>query len=86
MYEYNLGVRTHLSYTNAMFTNNLLSYYLVDNGLRVSKDGRTRDIIGINFDLGAKSYEETRRKIEKSIELRLQEVQISMMMIDLSHK
>lgn len=75
LYEYNLGVRKHLSYTNAMFTNNLLSYYLVDNGLRVSKDGRTRDIIGINFDLGSKSYEETRRKIEKSIELRLQEVQ-----------
>ena len=69
LYEYNLGVREHLSYTNAMFTNNLLSYYLVENGLKVSKDGRTRDIIGINFDLGAKSYEETRKKIERSIEL-----------------
>lgn len=69
LYEYNLGVREHLSYTNAMFTNNLLSYYLVENGLKVSKDGKTRDIIGINFDLGAKSYEETRKKIERSIEL-----------------
>lgn len=69
LYEYNLGVRERLSYTNAMFTNNLLSYYLVENGLKVSKDGRTRDIIGINFDLGAKSYEETRKKIERSIEL-----------------
>ena len=68
LYEYNLGVRKHLTYTNAMFTNNLLSYYLIDNGLKVSKDGRTRDIIGINFDLGAKSYEETVAKIEKSIE------------------
>lgn len=67
LYEYNLGVREHLSYTNAMFTNNLLSYYLVDNGLRVSKDGRTRDIIGINFDFGAKSYAETIKRVERSI-------------------
>ena len=69
LYEYNLGLREHLTYTNAMFTNNLLSYYLVEHGLKVSKDGRTRDIIGINFDLGAKSYAETRKKIEHSIEL-----------------
>ena len=74
LYEYNLGVRKHLTYTNAMFTNNLLSYYLIENGLKVSKDGRTRDIIGINFDFGAKSYEETYKKIEKSIELRIKEL------------
>lgn len=69
LYEYNLGVREHLSYTNAMFTNSLLSYYLVENGLRVSKDGRTRDIIGINFDFGAKSYAETLKRVEHSIEM-----------------
>ena len=69
LYEYNLGVREHLSYTNAMFTNSLLSYYLVENGLRVSKDGRTRDIIGINFDFGAKSYTETLKRVEHSIEM-----------------
>lgn len=76
LYEYNLGVRKHLTYTNAMFTNNLLSYYLIENGLKVSKDGRTRDIIGINFDLGAKSYEETVAKIEKSIEKSKQNIEI----------
>ena len=69
LYEYNLGVREHLSYTNAMFTNSLLSYYLVENGLKVSKDGRTRDIIGINFDFGAKSYAETLKRVEHSIEM-----------------
>lgn len=69
LYEYNLGVREHLSYTNAMFTNSLLSYYLVENGLRVSKDGRTRDIIGINFDFGAKGYAETLKRVEHSIEM-----------------
>ena len=69
LYEYNLGVREHLSYTNAMFTNSLLSYYLVENGLKVSKDGKTRDIIGINFDFGAKSYAETLKRVEHSIEM-----------------
>lgn len=69
LYEYNLGVRKNLSYTNAMFTNNLLSYFLVEHGLKVSKDGRTRDIIGINFDLGAKSYTETLTKVQRSIEV-----------------
>ena len=69
LYEHNLGVREHLSYTNAMFTNSLLTYYLVENGLRVSKDGRTRDIIGINFDFGAKSYAETLKRVEHSIKM-----------------
>ena len=69
LYEHNLGVREHLSYTNAMFTNSLLSYYLVENGLKVSKDGRTRDIIGINFDFGAKSYAETLKRVEHSIKM-----------------
>ena len=32
-----LGLREHLTYTNAMFTNNLLSYYLVEHGLKVSR-------------------------------------------------
>ena len=73
LYEYNLGVREHLSYTNAMFTNNLFSYFLAENGMRISKDGRTRDIICINFDFGAKSYEETRSKIERSINLQLEQ-------------
>ena len=74
LYEYNLGVREYLPYTNAMFTNNLFSYFLAENGLKVSKDGRTRDIICINFDYGAKSYEETKAKIERSIELQLEEI------------
>ena len=73
LYEYNLGVREYLSYTNAMFVNNLLSYYLLENGMRVSKDGHTRDIICIDFDFGAKSYEETKKKIEQSMEIHYKE-------------
>ncbi len=67
LYENNLGVRDYYSYSNAMFSNSLLLDFLLDNGLKVSKDGRTRDIIGINFSFGAKSYEETKEKIEKHL-------------------
>lgn len=67
LYENNLGVRDYYSYNNAMFTNSLLLDFLLDNGLKVSKDGHTRDIIGINFSFGAKSYEETKEKIEERL-------------------
>jgi hypothetical protein len=63
LYENNLGVRDYYSYTSAMFSNSLLLDFLLENGLKVSKDGRTRDIIGINFSFGAKSYKETKDKI-----------------------
>lgn len=69
LYEYNLGVREHLPYTQAMFTNSLLLDFLVHNGLKVSQNGYTRDIICIDFDMGAKGYEETRRNIENKINL-----------------
>lgn len=58
LYEYNLGVRDYFSYTPAMLANSLFSYFLQDNGLKVSKDNRTRDIICLQFDFGTKSYEE----------------------------
>ena len=67
LYEYNLGVRQYLPYTQAMFTNSLFLDFLIDNGLKVSKNGFTRDIICINFDMGAKSYEETKKNIENKL-------------------
>ena len=67
LYENNLGVRDYYSYNNAMFSNSLLLDFLLDNGLKVSKDGRTRDIIGINFSFGAKGYQETKSKIEEHL-------------------
>lgn len=67
LYEYGLGVRNYLPYTNAMLTNSLFLDFLLQNGLRVSKNGYTRDVICINFDMGAKSYEETRKNIENKI-------------------
>lgn len=67
LYEYNLGVRKYLPYTQAMFTNSLLLDFLLNNGLKVSKSGFTRDVICINFDMGAKGYEETKKNIENKI-------------------
>lgn len=68
LYEKNLGVRDYYSYTNAMFTNNLLCYYLLDNGLKVNKQGYTQDIICLDFDFGTRSYEQTISKMSKSLE------------------
>lgn len=67
LYEYGLGVRDYLPYTNAMLTNSLFLDFLLENGLKVSKNGHTRDVICINFDMGSKSYEETRKNIERKI-------------------
>lgn len=69
LYEYGLGVRDYLPYTNAMLTNSLFLDFLLQNGLKVSKNGYTRDVICINFDMGSKSYEETRKNIENKIKI-----------------
>lgn len=75
LYEYGLGVRDYLPYTNAMLTNSLFLDFLLQNGLKVSKNGYTRDVICINFDMGSKSYEETRKNIENKIKLADEETQ-----------
>lgn len=67
LYEYNLGARDYLPYTNAMLTNSLFLDFLLENGLKVSKNGFTRDVICLNFDMGAKSYEDTRDNIVNKI-------------------
>lgn len=66
LYQCNLGVRENYDYTKAMFTNNLLLYYLLDNGLKVN-NGWTRDIICIEFDYGSRSYEEEIKHLDKCI-------------------
>ena len=39
LYGYNLQVRDKYDYKKAMFTNNLLLYYLKENGLKLTKVG-----------------------------------------------
>lgn len=67
LYQCNIGVRRNYDYTKAMFANNLLMYYLLDNGLKV-ENGWTRDIICIEFDYGSRSYEEEIKHLNKKIE------------------
>ena len=68
LYQCNLGVRENYDYTRAMFTNNLLLYYLMDNGLKIN-NGWTRDIICIEFDYGSRSYEEEIKHLDKCIKI-----------------
>lgn len=56
--EYNLGIRDHYEYKDAMFTNSLFSDYLRENGLKVWKEESTRDIICLEFNFGTRSYEQ----------------------------
>ena len=67
LYQCNIGVRKNYDYTKAMFANNLLMYYLLDNGLKV-ENGWTRDIVCIEFDYGSRSYEEETEHLDKMIE------------------
>lgn len=51
--------------------NSLLLEFLQQNGLRTSKDGNTRDIISISFDMESKSYESSRRNLQNALEREL---------------
>ena len=66
LYQCNIGVRKNYDYTKAMFANNLLMYYLLDNGLKV-ENGWTRDIVCIEFEYGSRSYEEETEHLDKMI-------------------
>ena len=65
LYENNLGVRESFRYTNAMLTNSLFLDYLLENGLKIWKGTMTRDIIGIDFECGSRSYEEEVEHLKK---------------------
>lgn len=58
LYEYNLGVRDHYEYKDAMFTLSLFHDFLLENGLNVWKGEFTRDIICLDFDYGSRSFDD----------------------------
>ena len=51
--------------------NSLLLDFLQHNGLRTSKDGNTRDIISISFDMESKSYESSRKNLQNALDKEL---------------
>ena len=56
LFEYNLGVRDHYEYKEALFVNSLFKDYLEENGLKSWNDESTRDIICLEFNYGTRSY------------------------------
>ena len=58
LYEYNIGLRDHYEYKDAMFTNSLFNDFLQENGMKIWKEESTRDIICLEFNFGTRSYED----------------------------
>ena len=65
--EKNLGVRDFYDSKDAMLTNSLFKDYMVEHGLDVYKGESTRDIIGLTFKYGSRSYEEEVAHLKKRI-------------------
>lgn len=61
------GVRGNYDYREAMLTNSLFADFLKENGLKIYKNSSTRDVIGVEFKYGSRSYEEERKRIEDNI-------------------
>lgn len=55
--EYNKGLRDHYEFKRAMLVNSLFLDYLKENGLTIHNEESTRDIIGLEFNYGTRSYE-----------------------------
>ena len=67
IYETNQGVREHVETKSAMLTNSLFLDFLLENGLEVLMDGSTRDVICLEFNFGAKSYEQHIKALVKTL-------------------
>ena len=48
-----------------MLTNSLLKDFLIENGLNVYKEESTRDVIGVEFNFGSRSYNDELKHINK---------------------
>ena len=66
IYEVNTGVREHLEWKHALFANSLFLDFLLENGLAVSKDGATRDIVCLEFNYGTRSYEQQMKNLKST--------------------
>lgn len=72
LYDYSMNIKdfiTSYDYKSSVMPNSLFLDYLLENGLRVSKNGFTRDLIGIEFvddnkPLNVQSYEKRVQNIQ----------------------
>ena len=67
LFEYNIGVRDRYSYNQAMFSKSLFCDFLLENGLKIHKESSTRDIIGLEFNFGSRSYEDEIKHLDNMI-------------------
>ena len=67
LYAYNLGVRDRYEWKQAMMVNSLLLNFLKENGLKIEKNGSTKDIVGIDFNYKSYSYEDEMKKLKKAL-------------------
>ena len=65
LYEYNIGIRDHYEYKDAMFTNSLFSDFIRENGLKIWKDEYPRAIICLEFNYGTRSFEQEMEHLHK---------------------
>lgn len=68
LYEYNLGLRTSMSMTDAMLSNSLLLDFLEKNGLEDYKGKSTRDVICIKFSFGCNDFKTNMSRLEEQID------------------
>lgn len=66
LYECNNGARDTFQYTNAMLNNSLFLDFLLSNGLKIWKGTMTRDIIGLEFTQGSRSFDEEMKHLEET--------------------
>lgn len=63
IYEYNLGVRDRYDFVDAVFPDSLLSRYMLQNGMKLTKSKKcTRDVVCVSFDYGSPSFEEKKKQ------------------------
>lgn len=55
--EYNHGIREHYETKDAIFADSLFGSYLMENGLKIQKNGSTKDLICLEFNFGSRSYQ-----------------------------
>lgn len=65
--EYNLGIRDHFEYKNAVFADSLFYDYIVENKKFNVKNDSTRDIICLEFNYGCRGYNEEIAHINKHL-------------------
>lgn len=58
LWEYNRHMRSRYEWTHSLFANSLFLDYLKEHGLKIQKDGSTRDIICLEFNYGTRSYQD----------------------------